>query len=143
MRKIKFYADASKVGMPFISINEGGFQNAIFLLDTGSNENVLFGYVYQQIKHQLKEVEGNYSITGIDGNPKKVTKVMGYMPFCGKYYEMSFLVRDEDDAGRLFSKEMGFLVIGIIGTFFMTEHGWVIDFGKQEVLIPETDMSEK
>ena len=46
MGKIKFYADASKVGMPFISVNEGGFQNAVFMIDTGSTENVLFGYVY-------------------------------------------------------------------------------------------------
>jgi hypothetical protein len=31
---------------------------------------------------------------------------------------------------------MGFPIVGIIGTLFMAEHDWVLDFGKQEVLIP-------
>ena len=141
MGKIKFCMDATKAGLPFICINKEGFQNAVMLIDTGSTNNVLFGYVYQQVKHQLKEVEGEYTVTGIDGKPQKVANVMGYMPFCGKKYEMSFLVRDEDDAGKALSEEFGFNVIGIIGTVFMAEHDWVLDFGKQEVLIPDTDVS--
>lgn len=141
MGKIKFYADAAKVGMPFISVNEGGFQNAVFMIDTGSTENVLFGYVYEQAKDQLKEAEGRYTITGIDGKPKEVKPVIGYVPFCGKEYEMKFLVRDDDDAGIALSQAMGFSVIGLIGTLFMVEHGWVIDFANQEVIIPDTDVS--
>ncbi len=141
MGKIKFYMDATKAGLPFICINEGGFHNAVMLIDTGSTNNVLFGYVYQQVKHQLKEMEGDYTVTGIDGKPQKVAKVMGYMPFCGKKYEMSFLVSDENDPGKALSEEFGFNVIGMIGTLFMAEHDWVLDFGKQEVLIPDTDVS--
>ncbi len=141
MGRIKFYTDATKTGLPFICINEGGFQNAVMLIDTGSTNNVLFGYVYQQVKHQLKEVEGDYTVTGIDGKPRKVANVMGYMPFCGKKYEMSFLVNDENDAGKALSEELGFNVIGMIGTLFMAEHDWVLDFGKQEALIPDTDVS--
>lgn len=141
MGKIKFYADATKVGMPFICINEGGFKNVAMLIDTGSTNNVLFGYVYEQAKDQLQELEGDYTITGIDGKPKKATSVVGNMPFCGKIYEMTFLVKDEDDLGQMLSKEMGFTVIGIIGTLFMAEHDWVLDFGKQEVVIPDADIS--
>lgn len=136
MGKVKLYKDARKVGMPFICINEGGFQNAVFLIDTGSTENILFGYVYQQAKELLKESEGNYTVTGIDGKPQKVIRVIGNVPFCGKSHEMSFLVRD-DDAGKMLSQEMGFPIVGIIGTLFMAEHNWVLDFGKQEILIPD------
>lgn len=136
MGKIKFYTDARKAGMPFIGINEDGFQNAVFMLDTGSTENILFGYVYQQAKQQLKVVEGDYTVTGIDGQPQKVTRVSGYMPFLGKNHEMTFLVRDDDDAGLMLSEAMGFNIIGIIGTLFMAENDWVLDFGRQEVLIP-------
>lgn len=141
MGKIKFYADASKVGMPFISVNEGGFQNAVFMIDTGSTENVLFGYVYKQAKDQLKEAEGEYTITGIDGKPKEVKPVIGCVPFCGQDYEMKFLVKDDDDAGIALSQAMGFTVIGLIGTYFMVEHGWVIDFANQEILIPDSNDS--
>ena len=140
MGKIRFYTDATKVGMPFININEGGFQNASMLIDTGSTENMLFGYVYQQAKDQLKEIDGDYVIRGIDGNEKKGKCVVGTVPFCGKCHEMSFLVREDDDCGLLLSKELGFNVIGIIGTFFMVEHGWTIDFAKQEIVIPDYDI---
>ena len=54
---------------------------------------------------------------------------------------MTFLVRDDDDAGIMLSEEMGFTVVGMIGTFFLAEHGWVLDFAKQEVIIPVTDVS--
>lgn len=142
MGKIKYYADATKVGMPFISINEGGFQNAVFMIDTGSTQNVLFSYVYEQAKDQFDEGEGRFTLTGIDGKPKEVAPVIGYVPFCGKEYEMTFLVRD-DDAGIALSEAMGFMVIGMIGTLFMAEHGWVLDFAKQEVIIPDTDVCAK
>lgn len=141
MRKMKFYADATKVGMPFICVNEGGFQNAVFIIDTGSNNNVLFRYIYEQAKDQLEEAGGEYTLTGIDGIPKEVKAVKGYVPFCGKEYEMTFLVRDDDDAGIALSKEMGFTIIGLIGTLFMAEHGWVLDFANQEVIIPDSDIS--
>ncbi len=71
MGRIKFYADAAKVGMPFMSINVEGFQ-MIMMIDTGSTNNVLFRYVYQQVREQLREVETDYTITGIDGKPNKV-----------------------------------------------------------------------
>ena len=139
MRKRKFYADATKVGMPFVSVNEGGFQNAVFLIDTGSTNNVLFRYIYEQAKDQLEEAEGRYTITGIDGKPEEVRPVIGYVPFCGKEYEMTFLVREDDDAGIALSNEMGFSVVGMIGTLFLAEHGWMLDFANQEVIIPESN----
>jgi predicted nucleic acid-binding protein len=55
---------------------------------------------------------------------------------------MSFLVRNDDDAGKLLSEEMGFPIVGIIGTLFMAEYDWVLDFGKQEVQIPDTDVKK-
>ena len=54
---------------------------------------------------------------------------------------MTFLVRDDDDAGIELSKEMGFTIIGLIGSLFMAEHGWMIDFANQEVIIPDSDVS--
>ncbi len=37
--------------------------------------------------------------------------------------------------------EYSISIIGMIGTQFMAEHDWVLDFGKQEVLIPDSDVS--
>lgn len=140
MGKIKFYVDAAKVGMPFVCVNEGGFQNVVFMIDTGSTDNILFRYIYEQAKDQLEETDGKFTVTGIDGKAQEVMQVIGYVPFCGKEYEMKFLVRG-DDAGIALSKAMGFSVIGLIGTYFMVEHGWVIDFANQEILIPDSNDS--
>ena len=141
MGKIKFYVDAAKVGMPFVCVNEGGFQNVVFMIDTGSTDNILFRYIYEQAKDQLEENDGKFTVTGIDGKAKEVKQVIGYVPFCGKEYEMKFLVRGDDDAGIALSNAMGFTVIGLIGTLFLAEHGWVIDFANQEILIPDTNDS--
>lgn len=141
MVRIKFYADATEVGMPFINIGEKSSQNMIMLLDSGSNENILFGEAYQQMKHLFSELEGDYSVTGIEGVPTKVIKVEGTLPLCGKEHEITFLIRKECSVVQDLSEQMGFHIAGIIGTTFMAEHDWLIDFGKQEVVIPDNDIS--
>ena len=142
MGKIRFHADASKVGMPFIEIkDEGEKDGSIWLVDTGSNDNILFGYIYRQVKDAMTPVEGNYNLYGIDGKKTEMIKVKTTLTICGKDCDMSFLVRDDDEAAKRLSEDMGFPVFGIIGVNFMSEHGWLIDFGKQEVLIPDTDVS--
>ena len=143
MGKIRFYTDATRVGMPFININEGGSEKSIMLIDTGSTDNSLFAYAYNQAKEQFKEVEGvDNTLYGIEGKEAKAKCVVGTMNFLGKDREMYFLVRedDESDAGLLLSEQMGFPVVGIIGTFFMAEHNWKIDFANQEIIIPDFDI---
>ena len=75
MGKIRFYADASKVGLPFIEIkDEGDNDGSIWLVDTGSNDNILFGYIYRQVKDAMTPVEGNYNLYGIDGKKNRDDK---------------------------------------------------------------------
>jgi len=67
MSKIKFWGDASKLGMPYIEIKGEGFNHMLMMVDTGSSSNILFDYVYEQVKDVLKPVEGEWRITGING----------------------------------------------------------------------------
>lgn len=137
MGKIKFYADVSKVGLPFIEIkDEGEDAGSIWLVDTGSNDNVLFGYIYRQVKDKMIPVEGDYGLYGIDGKKTEMIKVKTTLTICGKDCDISFLVREDDEAAKRLSEDMGFPVFGIIGTNFMAEHNWVVDFAKQEIRIP-------
>ena len=137
MGKIKFYADVSKVGLPFIEIkDEGEDAGSIWLVDTGSNDNVLFGYIYRQVKDKMIPVEGDYGLYGIDGKKTEMIKVKTTLTICKKDYDISFLVRDDDEAVKRLSNDMGFPIFGIIGTLFMAEHNWVVDFAKQEIRIP-------
>ena len=143
MGKIRFYADATKVGMPFININEGGPEKVIMLIDTGSTYNSLFAYAYKQAKEKYKEVEGvDHFLYGIEGKEAKAKCVVGTINFLGKDREMYFLVKEDDetDAGLMLSEQVKFPVVGIIGTSFMVEHNWKIDFANQEIIIPEFDI---
>ena len=101
----------------------------------------MFGYAYHQLEEYLKPVETQRNLYGLDGKPTVTNCASGSISLCGKEYEMLFLLREDDEAIIRLSKEMGFPVAGIIGTYFMAEHGWMIDFGKQEVVIPASDIS--
>mgnify|MGYP002626595381 CR=1 FL=1 len=137
MTRIRFYADATQAGLPFIRIDEGKFKGVIFLIDTGSNDNVIFGYAYEQAKELLEPVKGlSRTQYGIDGEPIDLKLVNGKVSLGGKEYDMHFLVREDGIAGKQLSDELGFPITGMIGTFFMVEHDWIIDYGKQEIIIP-------
>ncbi len=144
MGTIKFYTDATKAGLPFIEVkDEGEKDGAIMLIDTGANDNVLFGYIYRMVKDKMTTVEGDYESYSIDGTCTKMTKAKTTLTICGRDHDMVFLIREDDTAAELLAKDMGFPVYGIIGTLFMAEHEWVIDFARQEIRIPEHDISVK
>lgn len=140
MKKIKFYTDATEMGLPFIKIQEGEFKGLIFLIDTGSNDNILFGYAYQQLKDLLAPIESQNSLYGIDGKKTIMNLASGKMSFFGKEHEMVFLIREDDKAAKLLSQDMGFPICGILGTRFMLEHDWMINFAKQQIEVPEYGM---
>lgn len=141
MGKIKFYKDVTKYGLPFILIKEGKFKGVIMLIDTGSNDNIIWGYAYEQLKDRFAPVEGNSSLYGLEGKVTEVKKVSCTMSFCGKEHDMVFLLGEDDGCAVRLAKDMGFPMAGIIGTNFMAEHNWTIDYAKQEIRIPEGDVS--
>lgn len=141
MRKMSFYADATKTGLSFIQIPMDESRGIIMLVDTGSNDNIMFGYAYKELKVMMKEEESKSYLYGIDGKQTLMNHASGVFSICGMNYNMKFLIREDDEAGLKLSEEMGFPICGIIGTRFMTEHGWILDFAKQEVIISDADGS--
>ena len=140
-RRIPFFADATKTGLPFIQVKEGDFKGIIMLIDTGANDNLMFGYAFHQLEDYMTLTEMKSNIYGIDGNPSTSNFADGTLCFCGKEYEMKFLVNENNEAITHLSQEMGFPIAGIIGTKFLVEHGWNIDFENQEIVIPLSDIS--
>ena len=135
-RRIQFYADVLKKGRPFIHVKDGDFKDVVFLINTGSSGNTLFDYAYQQLKDVLTEEEGKSDIMGMDGTITSLKKVSGKISFCGKEHPIMFNIKKDDKAIIKLSLKMGFPIAGIIGTSFMAELGWLIDFGRQEIVIP-------
>ena len=138
---IRFFADVTETGLPLIRINEGDFKGLVFLIDSGSNDNLMFGYAFHQLEDYMKPTDMESNLFGLDGKSTVSKCVCGTFSFCGKKYDMSFVVSENNDAIIKLSQEVGFPISGMIGTKFMAEHGWMIDFGKQEIVIPAFDIS--
>lgn len=140
-KKISFFADVVEKGMPFVRVSEGILKGCILMVDTGSTCNSLFGKAYNELRDSFHSIEGTSSIFGIDGKEFDAKYVEGVVEICGKMYQMVFLINDSGNASEKLYENLGFHVSGIIGSKFMAEHNWMIDFGKQEIVIPKGDIS--
>lgn len=140
-KSTRFFADVMITGLPFVRVAEGVFEGLVLLIDTGSNDNIMFGCAHKELKEMFVAVESTSSLYGIDGKKTDVSHTRGKFSFCGKEHEMEFLVREDDEAAKHLAEDMGFQIARIIGTKFMVEHGWVLDFAQQEIMIPNTDVS--
>lgn len=134
---IPFYAVDNLYGLPFILITEGPYAGVVLLIDTGSSENVMFGHTYNQIKDELKPLEERGSVYGMEGTLAKVNCTEWKLTLCGKLYEMRFLVKEDnkDTVSPQIADDLGFPVAGIIGSQFMAEHGWMIDYAHHKIVI--------
>ena len=142
-RHLRFYRNTEDTGLPFIRISEGLFRGVVFLIDTGSNDNVMFGYAYEQVQQLMSSHKETRQLYGLEGKANEVGMASCTLRFCGQDYDTSFLINEDGLAGKQLSQEMGFPIAGIIGTRFMAEHDWRIDFARQEVVIPRRDVSAK
>ena len=141
MKKIRYYADVTRTGLPFIQIPMDESKGIIMMIDTGANSNVMFSYAYAQLKDVLKEEDEKSSLYGLDGKPNLVNFSSGEFSICGKTYNIRFLIQRDDEAGLRLSEDMGFPVCGMIGSIFLAEHGWMLDYVHQEILIPDVEVS--
>ncbi len=140
--RIPFYTDVNDAGLIFIRVAEGDFEGVVFMLDTGSDSNVLFGYAHDQLSDLLTELdESGNVLLGIEGDLQRVSAVSGTLRFLGRDYGMKFLVSSDDYSGQQVSRAMGFPMAGIIGTKFMAAHGWVLDLRRQQVIVAQADES--
>lgn len=135
MNSIKFCADINKTGVPFINVTEGVFKGLSFLLDTGSDSNILFESACKCIKNSLSLTNRQSSIIGIGGGKEIVPIVQANIFFCGMEHHTSFLLLNAPDTVKGMANKIGFTMAGIIGIKFMLANRWVIDLAAQEVTI--------
>lgn len=132
---IKFYIDVEQTNLPFIKVGIDETRSVIMLIDTGSQDCVLFNYLFQEAKELFIQTENSTVMHGIGGSTK-VPYVVGKLHIAGREFLSQFSVAGSE-VGQSLGEAVGFPVGGLIGTKFMLEYGWVIDYGKQAILIPE------
>ena len=97
-----------------------------FLLDSGSDKNVLDSRILKEVKYE--EVEGgNVNLTGVGGVTQVNTCKVAFN--CDeKEYTEEFLVTDLSEAFGLIEQDHCITLHGIIGSTFMRKNNIVMDF---------------
>lgn len=121
-----------KVGLPLI-LTSSKLKNLCFLIDTGSTHNVLFDFVYNHFKDEFKLLEGAYRTMGIEGHYKETPIIEATFNFEGIDYTSTFSVLDASDAIAQVQEETGIQIHGVLGTTFLLENNWIINFKQMKV----------
>jgi hypothetical protein len=107
-------------------------KNLCFLLDTGSNHNIIDKAVYSHFK-DISEPIGEYAHFGIEGNQEQSITVKMPFSFEGYTFNPIFSIVNLDKAFSKIKDESGIPIHGLLGNRFFIEHGWILDFDKMEL----------
>lgn len=122
----------SKVGLPLVVSSSK--PNLCFLVDTGSNLNILFSYVVESSSVDYTPIERNQSIIGIEGTEHDAPQVEMALSFDSKQVVSTFSVLDATNAIRQIQNESGIQIHGILGIPFLTQHKWILDFKQLKII---------
>lgn len=116
----------SKVQLPLIIVKVKE-KYICFILDTGSTCSLIDSTVVEYFKDIVEPV-GDYYISGIEGTKHKVDIITLPFNFEGQAYKPKFCVRPLLDAFKSIEEENGIQVHGLLGTDFLLENQWIVDF---------------
>ena len=117
-----------KTGLPLIVVKL--FENDIcFMLDTGSNRNIIDHRIFDHFKDRLKQSESSDEVCTLNGT---ATGMKVDIPFCFENFDYlePFLCTEMADAFDKINEEADIQIHGILGNHFFLKHGWVLDFDK-------------
>ena len=114
-----------QVGLPLLIV-QAQAKNLCFLLDTGSNINVLDRRVAEFF--QLSEGTAKQRQFGIDGELQTTDIVELAFSLEEQEYKANFSVMDLSSAFGKVEEESGIQIHGLLGCSFMEQQKWILDF---------------
>lgn len=111
--------------LPIVTLYQGE-KSFNFLLDTGSNDNVLDKAALKKIKHLPSS--GIHRLYGIDGNVKEVQVYTISLSYKGRDFVYDYLVHDLSVAFKQIKDETGVTLHGMLGSKFFNKYKYVLDF---------------
>ncbi len=124
-RRVDFICSVSKIGLPLLILKSQA-KNLCFLLDTGSNINVLDKKVAEFF--QLSGGINQQQQFGIDGTLQTTDVVKLTFSLEEREYKADFSVMDLSSAFGKVEEESGIQIHGLLGCSFMEQQKWVLDF---------------
>lgn len=131
--KILLQQSLIQVGLPLLIVKAQA-QYLCFLLDTGSNINVLDKRVAEFF--QLSGGTVQQQQFGIDGTLQITDVVKLTFSLEEREYKADFSVMDLSSAFGKVEEESGIQIHGLLGCSFMEQQKWVLDFEKLCLSIP-------
>lgn len=122
-----------QIGLPLLIVKVQA-KNLCFLLDTGSNINVLDKKVAEFF--QLSGGTVQQRQFGIDGTFQTTDVVKLTFSLEERVYKADFSVMDLSSAFGKVEEESGIQIHGLLGCSFMEQQKWVLDFEKLCLFIP-------
>ena len=116
-----------KTGLPLLIV-QAQAKNLCFLLDTGSNINVLDRRVAEFF--QLSGGTAKQCQFGIDGELQTTDIVELAFSLEKQEYKANFSVMDLSSAFGKVEEESGIQIHGLLGCSFMEQQKWILDFEK-------------
>ena len=116
-----------QVGLPLLIV-QAQAKNLCFLLDTGSNVNVLDRRVAEFF--QLSGGTAKQRQFGIDGELQTTDVVELAFSLEEQEYKANFSVMDLSSAFGKVEEESGIQIHGLLGCSFMEQQKWILDFEK-------------
>lgn len=114
------------IELPVVTFYQGK-EKFHFLLDTGSNYSHISSEAVKRIKGELEDVEVEHSGVGQGGSSNKLIKTK--LEYKSRTYNTTLLVGDHlDIAFKNIKEQTGVQIHGIIGTEFMSDNCYVLDF---------------
>lgn len=122
-----------QIGLPLLIVKAQA-KNLCFLLDTGSNINVLDKKVAEFFR--LSASTTHQKQFGIDGTLQITDVVKLTFSLEEREYKADFSVMDLSSAFGKVEEESGIQIHGLLGCSFMEQQKWVLDFEKLCLFTP-------
>ena len=134
MKKFPLTYGLLKTGLPLIIV-EVFNQELCFLLDTGSNRNIIDLRIYNHFNDKLSAQSSAGSLLSLGGNTGESIEIEIPFEFEKISYCEPFLCTGNIDSFDEIKAESGVQIHGILGSQFFVKHDWVINFEKQMVFM--------
>lgn len=115
-----------KSQLPIIPIKVEG-KYLCFIIDTGSTCSLIDSDVVEYFRDMVEPI-GDYCISGLEGTKHKVDMITLPFNFEDYTYKTIFCVQPLLNAFKGIEDESGIQVHGLLGTDFLIENKWTIDF---------------
>jgi len=124
---LPFSQSMDLTGLPIVTLCQGD-KRFNFLLDTGSNNNIIHSAVLDSIQHTMTCKCSD--VFGMEGQTKLARFCDITLSYKGNSFEYEYLICDMEGAFGKIKAESGITLHGLLGSHFFREFRYVIDFNE-------------